>query len=80
MKNIVDLKSVLCGVIIAAAAFLVMGSATSGNPAGRFQVTEVRNGTGGWAAIMVNTETGEAWGIDFAKSPVQKADKFWQPK
>jgi hypothetical protein len=80
MKTQIDIKSVLCGVAIGVLAVFAIGAGTSSNQVGKYQVTSTGNGTGGWLSIMVDTQTGESWGVDFSRNAVQKPDKFWDAK
>ena len=80
MKTQIDIKSVLCGVAIGVLAIFAIGAGTSSNPVGKYQVTGFGNGTGGWLAVMVDTQTGESWGYDFSRGGVSKSEKFWDAK
>jgi hypothetical protein len=80
MKIQIDLKSALCGLIIGVAAMFAIGAGTSSNPIGKY---EIRTGVGnnGGYAIMIDTQTGQAWGQlagienDWGSS---SSAKFWE--
>jgi hypothetical protein len=56
MKIQIDLKSAVCGLIVGAAAMFVMGADSSSNSVGRYQIS-----AGQSSAMIVDTETGQAW-------------------
>ncbi len=76
MKNKIGLKSLLCGVVIGVAAMFVMGAeSSSSNSVGKYKVA-VCNGY----ALILNTQTGEAWGMAGGQNFDNKSDKFFGPK
>jgi hypothetical protein len=79
MKIQIDLKSAIIGLVLGAGVMFTMGAASS-NPAGRYEITSFGNGTGGGAAYLVDTKTGEVWGADNHNDWAPKADRFWNPK
>jgi hypothetical protein len=81
MKIQIDIKSLLCGAILGVLGLLVTGAGTTPNPAGKYQITGVGNGTGGWGYVMLDTQSGEAWGLDCTRSSIStKTDKFFDVK
>ena len=56
MKIQIDLKSILCGLIVGVAAMFVMGADSSSNESARYQISSGTTGT-----VMVDTKTGQAW-------------------
>ncbi|HZI33788.1 MAG TPA: hypothetical protein VFF11_15725 [Candidatus Binatia bacterium] len=81
MKTQIEVKSVLVGIVIGVLAVFAIGAGTSSsNPIGKYQITGVGNGTGGWAAVVVDTQTGEVWGADFHNNWNDKSSQFWGPK
>jgi hypothetical protein len=75
MKIQIDLKSAVCGLIIGAAAMFVMGAdSSSPNQAGRYQVS-----TGAGLALMVDSQTGQAWMYDSGSGPHNDGN-FFNPK
>ncbi len=91
MKITIDLKSALCGLAIGVVAVLSIGAGTSSNPAGKYKiVTGISEGKG--YAIMVDTQTGQAWGYNYDSStmslsgkdsfqcPRDNAIMFWKEK
>jgi hypothetical protein len=83
MKIQIDLKSALCGLIIGVAAMFAIGAGTSSNPVGRFQVETGASAINGGYAIILDTQTGQAW-MQLAGMETDwgnnKADKFWSEK
>lgn len=75
MKTNWDLKSLLVGTILGAAALVLIGAATPPThpptPEGRFQVASGESG-----AFVVDTATGQVW--RWSGSP--KPDAFTEPK
>lgn len=83
MKIQIDIKSTLIGIGIGILAVFTISAGTSSNPVGKYQVeTGVGNVNGGYA-IIVDTQTGEAW-MQLAGQETDwgnnKADKFWNAK
>lgn len=58
MKTQIDLKSALCGLVVGVLAMLAIGAGTSSNEVGRYQIS-----SGTSFSVMVDTKTGQAWGI-----------------
>ena len=79
MKTQIDLKSALIGLVLGAGVMFTIGAASS-NPAGRYQITSFGNGTGGGAAYLLDTQTGEVWAADNHQDWSPKVEKFWGPK
>lgn len=79
MKIQIDLKSAVCELIIGVAAMFAMG-ADSTNSAGRYQITAIpgSNPNQAGTAIMVDTQTGKAWGADIQRE--FKSEGFWDAK
>jgi hypothetical protein len=77
MKIQIDLKSVLCGVIIGVAAMFAMGADDSpSNPVGRYQIASSQN-----FAVVLDTTTGRAWGANFVSTAQYRNDgNFWDAK
>jgi hypothetical protein len=81
MKTQIDIKSLLCGAAIGVLAVFTLGAGTSSSPVGKYQVTGVSNGTGGWGAVIVDTQSGEAWGMDCSRTSLSaKSEKFFEGK
>lgn len=84
MKITIDLKSALCGMIIGILAMLLSGFGTSSNPVGKYKVaTGVSDGKG--YAIMIDTQTGQAWGYEAKPSQMTRVGymdsvDFWKEK
>lgn len=82
MKIQIDLKSALAGLALGIIAMLAIGAGTESNPIGKYQIS-TSTGINGGFAIMVDTQTGQAWeqlaGLenDWGSN---RADKFWQAK
>ena len=79
MKTQIDVKSAIVGLILGAGIMFTIGAAST-SPVGRYQITAFGNGTGGGAAYLVDTKTGEVWGADNHNDWAPKADKFWGEK
>ena len=78
MKSQIDIKSALLGILLGVLAVFAIGAGASDNPTNKYQIIGIGNGTGGWAAIMVDTQTGKAWGTDIQKD--WKHGDFWDLK
>jgi hypothetical protein len=82
MKIQIDLKSAVVGLLIGAAAMFVVGAETSPNQNGRFQVaiasSQIENA--GAVAVIVDTQTGQAWGVTARANWHDDAGKFWDAK
>ncbi len=77
MKTSIDIKSVLLGSFVGIAAMFVIGAGgTSSN--GRYQVVTGNSANGSGVAIMVDTQTGKAWGADIQKD--WQSGGFWDAK
>src|ERR1044071_1384139 len=64
MKIQIDIKSMLCGLVLGVATMFVLGaSSVSSDQFGRYQVT-----TGQSASIIIDTATGRAWGFQPANT------------
>ena len=81
MKTQIDFKSAVVGLLVGIVVILLTGAVTSSNPVGKYQVDVAATG-GGWGgmAVIVDTQTGEAWAVDFTKNFNAKSDKFWDAK
>ncbi|MBT5708549.1 hypothetical protein N9B57_01675 [Verrucomicrobia bacterium] len=76
MKKTFDIKSALMGASLAAIVLLAVGAAASKHPqAGRYQI-------GGTAshAIIVDTNTGQAWSSYLSQNGGKRDSNFWKPK
>ena len=69
MKTQIDIKSALLGMMIGGLAILAIGAATSSSETGRFQVS-----SGQGNAIIVDTQTGQAWGYTPATTVAVRND------
>jgi hypothetical protein len=58
MKTQIDIKSALVGILIGVLVVTAIGAGTSSNEVGRYKVS-----CGAAFAVMVDTKTGQAWGI-----------------
>ena len=78
----IDLKSVLCGLIVGVTAMFAIGAGTSSNPVGRYRVQTGTGNNGGYA-IIIDTQTGQAWEqlaggeTDWSNN---NSSEFWKPK
>ncbi len=81
MKIQIDLKSAVIGLLAGIVVVLLTGAGASSNPVGKYQVDVAATG-GGWGgmAVIVDTQTGESWGVDFTKDFNAKSEKFWGAK
>jgi hypothetical protein len=79
MKMQIDLKSVVFGLLLGAAAMFTMGDATVGQN-GRYQIS-LASGAAGRAAIIIDTQTGKAWSArtEFNMDK-DDGDAFWSAK
>ena len=75
MKTQIDIKSVLCGVAIGVLAVFTIGAGISSNPVGKYQVAVGGAGVGA-IAVMVDTQTGQAWGIDTQRTWKESGNFF----
>jgi len=76
MKTQIDIKSVLCGVVIGVLAVFAIGAATSSNENGKYQVS-----AGQGCSVIIDTRTGQAWGYYPASTSQYKMDaNFWDAK
>lgn len=78
MKIQIDLKSAFCGLLAGAAIILCVGAGMSSNPVGKYQVVGAP-GRGGGLFVMVDTQTGQAWGADADKN-FSDTGAFWGAK
>lgn len=80
MKIQIDIKSAIIGLALGISAIFCLGSETSSNPVGKYQVqTGVSNGMG--FGIIIDTQTGEAWGMLLGKDwSSNKSGQFWDAK
>jgi len=75
MKIQIDIKSVVCGLIIGAATMFVMGADDSpSNQIGRYQIS-----SGAGIAVMVDSKTGQAWVFN-SGGPLRNDGNFFSPK
>lgn len=77
MKIQIDLKSMLCGLLLGVAAMFVVGaSSPTSNQIGRYQVTTGQN-----SSVILDTATGRAWGFQPSSTMQFKNDpNFWDAK
>jgi hypothetical protein len=82
MKTQIDIKSALCGIVVGVLAVLAIGAGTSSNEVGRYQISGGEN-----YSVMVDTKTGQAWGImrcsskiEGATYSIQSDTNFFAPK
>ncbi|MGH7990945.1 MAG: hypothetical protein ACREDS_12245 [Limisphaerales bacterium] len=78
MKTTIDMKSILLGGAIGILAIFAIGASDSTNTNGRYQVAVGNSQNGHGFAIMVDTETGKAWGADIQSD--WKSGGFWDQK
>jgi hypothetical protein len=89
MKITIDTKSAVCGLLAGVAAVLTIGAGDSSNQVGKYRVaTGVSDGKG--YAIMVDTQTGKAWGYTYGAEAYakvvqppgafQSSAEFWKEK
>jgi hypothetical protein len=79
MKIQIDLKSALVGLALGAGIMFTLGAGAS-NTNGRYQISSFGNGTGGGAAYVLDTQTGETWGADMHLDWNPKSEHFWGVK
>ena len=63
MKTQIEIKSILCGIVVGVLAVFVIGAGTSSNPIGKYQMQTLATPNGGFA-FVVDTQTGEVWSSD----------------
>src|SRR6266550_1656981 len=68
MNMKIDLKSGLCGLAFGIVAMLAIGAGTSSDQTGRYQVAIGNSSNGSGVVVMVDTQTGKAWGATFKKT------------
>jgi len=80
MKTQIDIKSAAIGLIVGIAAVLAIGAADSTNSDGRYQVSVAPGSNPSQAgfAIMVDTQTGKAWGANIQSD--FHGGGFWDTK
>jgi len=77
MKIQIDLKSILCGLIIGVAAMFAVGAGTSSNEIGRYQVA-VNTGA---VALVIDTATGKVWNVNQTSATLRATDgNFYDAK
>ena len=80
MKTQIDIKSALFGIVVGVLVMFAIGAGTSSNPVGKYKI-EASATPYGLASFVVDTQTGEVWGMDIKTDWHEtKADKFWGPK
>ena len=78
MKTQIDIKSALVGILIGILAVLAVGAATNSNQVGRYQIS-----SGDGFSVMVDTQTGKAWGVVHAptsNSAIRNTGNFFDAK
>jgi hypothetical protein len=76
MKIQIDLKSALAGLALGITALFAVGAGTSSNPAGKFQAVTC---IGGYALIL-DTQTGQAWAVPSNGQLEHNSSAFWNIK
>jgi len=82
MKIQIDLQSAICGLLAGVAIMFCLGAGTSANSTGKYQIIGAADGNGALFAVL-DTQTGEVWGVDSAKDWNADSDKwadFWKAK
>ena len=79
MKISIDLKSALCGLAIGVAVMFLTGAGTSSNPTGKYKISTVVSEGKGFV-VMVDTQTGEAWGCECHPNQMARESDFWKQK
>lgn len=76
MKSRLDIRSILVGALIGAAALAILGAAAPviepSRQVGRFQVSACTTGNGESVGYVVDTVTGQVW--------TSRSDGFREPK
>ena len=76
MKTQIDIKSVLLGIIVGVLAVFAIGAGTATSEVGRYQIS-----AGHDFIVMVDTQTGEAWGkAANTEGENGKDSRFWGAK
>lgn len=80
MKTQIDIKSAAIGLVVGIAAIFAIGAANSTDSNGRYQVTVAPGSNPNQAgfAIMVDTQTGKAWGANIQND--FHTGQFWDAK
>ena len=77
MKMQIDLKSALCGIVIALAGFVVIGAGTSLPQVGRYQIAAAGTPS---VIVLVDTATGKVWMGNGTANQLRSDPDFFEPK